>query len=63
MHVDHLAVAKTAKKVFAAAKCQQGTNTYLVSYLAIWHLAGPFGQNGQKKDHIPHISRDNIVNT
>ncbi|GBB90735.1 hypothetical protein RclHR1_01780002 [Rhizophagus clarus] len=44
----HLAMAKTAKKVLAAAKCQQGTNTHIASYLAIFHLAGvghwPFGR-------------------
>ena len=29
------AAAKMAKKVLAAAKCQQGTNTYLVISLAV----------------------------
>jgi hypothetical protein len=35
-----------AKKVLAVAKCQQGTNTYLIISLVIW-LFGR-GQNGQK---------------
>ena len=34
-HIGRLAAAKMAKKVLAAAKCQQSTNTYLVISLAI----------------------------
>jgi hypothetical protein len=52
-------MAKMAKKALAVAKCQQGTNTYLVISLAVWHLARvgrwPFGQKSLSCGQMPTL--------